>query len=128
MKFLAGRRTAQLLPLFEIFLDHLDDALAQQSEAAELDHVDRRQLLAEAILLQHGRHPVGEVVGRLGRQILMLHQEVMRVVVDHRSGHFAQMAEQLGEIAGAAVGQQAEIDARRKAEGFGRHRSHSRVG
>ena len=64
----------------------------------ELHGVDGREAFAEPALLQNVGDPVREVVGWLGIQVLVLHQEVVRVVEHDRQRHGAQVLEQPGQV------------------------------
>ena len=71
----------------------------------KLHEIDGGQLLAEPLLLQDIGHPVGKVVRRLGRQVLVLGEKVVGVEVDHRARHVPQMFQQFGQVTGTASGE-----------------------
>src|SRR5439155_1137837 len=72
VELLSGRRRAQRLAWLEVAFDDGHDPVAQLAEVVEAHGVDGREPLAELLLLQGVGHPEGEVVGRLGGEILVL--------------------------------------------------------
>jgi len=112
VELLSGRRRAQRLARLEVAFDDGHDPVAQLAEVVEAHGVDGREPLAELLLLQGVGHPEGEVVGRLGGEILVLDQEVMRVVEDDRERDRAQVLHELREIRGATAGELGEGETR----------------
>src|SRR2546425_959448 len=88
------------------------DPVAQLTEVVEAHGVDGREPLTELVLLQDVGHPEGKVVRRLGGEVLVLDQEVMRVLEDDRERDHSQMLHELREIHGAAAGELGEGETR----------------
>ncbi len=112
VELLAGRRGAQRLARLEVAFDDGHDPVAQLTEVVEAHGVDGREPLTELVLLQDVGHPEGKVVRRLGREVLVLDQKVMRVLEDDRERNHAQMLHELREIHGAAAGELGEGETR----------------
>jgi hypothetical protein len=55
----------------------------------------------------------------------MLHQEVVRLMIDDEPWNDAQMLQQLGQIAHAPVGEQGKIQAREETKCWPRRRGHA---
>ncbi|MDO8434025.1 MAG: hypothetical protein Q7S58_16630 [Candidatus Binatus sp.] len=68
-------------------LDDVEQGVAKLADTRKLQPVDRGELLAKTFLQQDVGCPVGEIVRRFRRKMLMHFQEVMRVMVDDRAGY-----------------------------------------
>jgi hypothetical protein len=82
-------------------LDQLDEPFAPFVHAAnhrEARDIIAGQFLAQLRFLQEVADPIGEVIGMLGRQKLMLGEEVMGVMVAHGTRDLAYVVGQLGEF------------------------------
>jgi hypothetical protein len=78
----------------DVRFQNRDDPFPQAADRAELHDIDARHHLSQLFFAQYGGDPVGEIVRRLGREIFVLLQRAVRVMINTGTGHFFYQCEE----------------------------------
>jgi hypothetical protein len=84
--------------LTRVRFQYLEKFFPKSTDAPKLDGIDAGQAFSQPVQTQRVRHPESEVVGRFGRQIVMLLKKSMGVIIDGGSGNLSHPFEKFRSV------------------------------
>ncbi len=104
----AGRERRPALP--DVGLEDLDEPLLEGRDRPEPDRVDAGQPFPERVETEGARDPEGEIVGRFRRQVVVLLEEAVGMVIDRGPRGGPQSLQEFGDAPGLHPQEQGQVE------------------